>query len=89
MEITVSGIVRPQGHNSFRKTSRVQFYFGLGAEECRREYGAPNLMSWIVGNLMTEVVNLEPDLPSLSMFILLKNHQFTNLILFYMLDVAI
>ena len=44
----------------------------MGAEEYRRAYGAPNLKSWIVGNLMTEVVSLEPDLPSLSMFILLK-----------------
>ena len=62
----------------------------FGAGECRGAYGAPNLKSWIIGNLlMTEVVNLEPDLSSLSMFILLKNHQFTNLILFYMLDVAI
>ena len=43
----------------------------LGAEECRRAYGAPDLKSWIVGNLlMTEVVNLEPDLSSLLMLIL-------------------
>ena len=45
----------------------------LGAEECRRAYRASDLKSWIVGNLlMSEVANLEPDLPSLSMFILLK-----------------